>query len=43
VGEDGKLFCLVDARNAEAAKAVHHEAHGLVAPRVSKLAKAPKP
>jgi uncharacterized protein DUF4242 len=28
---DGKVFCLVDAPSAEAASAVHREAHGLVA------------
>lgn len=27
----GKVFCLVEAPNAEAANAVHREAHGLVA------------
>ena len=27
----GKVFCLVDAPSKEAAEAVHHEAHGLVA------------
>ena len=27
----GKVFCLVEAPNAEAAHAVHREAHGLVA------------
>src|ERR1700733_1278495 len=27
----GKVFCLVDAPNAEAAHACHREAHGLVA------------
>jgi hypothetical protein len=27
----GKVFCLVDAPSAEAATAVHREAHGLVA------------
>jgi len=27
----GKVFCLVDAPNKEAAAAVHREAHGLVA------------
>ena len=27
----GKIFCLVDAPDAEAAHAVHREAHGLVA------------
>jgi len=28
---EGKVFCLVDAPSAEAASAVHREAHGLVA------------
>ena len=28
---DGKIFCLVDAPDAEAANRVHREAHGLVA------------
>jgi hypothetical protein len=28
---EGKIFCLVDAPSAEAAAAVHREAHGLVA------------
>jgi len=27
----GRIFCLVDAPDAEAARAVHQEAHGLVA------------
>ena len=27
----GKVFCLVDAPNAEAANCVHREAHGMVA------------
>ena len=27
----GKIFCLVDAEDAEAANTVHREAHGLVA------------
>ena len=27
----GKVFCLVEAPDAEAASTVHHEAHGLVA------------
>lgn len=32
VNEDsGKIFCLVDAPTADAAAAVHREAHGLVA------------
>jgi hypothetical protein len=30
----GKVFCLVDAPNADAATAVHREAHGLVADQV---------
>lgn len=29
--EDGTVFCLVDAPDAEAAATVHREAHGLVA------------
>jgi hypothetical protein len=29
--EAGKIFCLVDAPDAEAADTVHREAHGLVA------------
>ena len=29
--EAGKIFCLVDAPDAEAANTVHREAHGLVA------------
>jgi len=28
---NGKVFCLVDAPDAEAAAAVHKEAHGLLA------------
>ncbi len=31
---EGKVFCLVEAPNAEAAAAVHREAHGLVADRI---------
>ncbi|MER7795958.1 DUF4242 domain-containing protein [Microbacterium sp. NPDC096154] len=30
----GKIFCLVDAPDAEAASAVHREAHGLVADEI---------
>ena len=30
----GKVFCLVDAPNMEAAEAVHREAHGLVADEI---------
>jgi hypothetical protein len=31
---EGKVFCLADAPNAEAAVRVHKEAHGLVADRI---------
>jgi hypothetical protein len=31
---DGKVFCLVDAPNADAAATVHREAHGLVADKI---------
>ncbi len=30
----GKVYCLVDAKNTEAAHAVHKEAHGLVADEI---------
>ncbi|MDP3984041.1 MAG: DUF4242 domain-containing protein [Acidimicrobiia bacterium] len=30
----GKIFCLVDAPDAEAAHAVHRQAHGLVADEI---------
>jgi hypothetical protein len=30
----GKVFCLVEAPNKEAAEAVHREAHGLVAEEI---------
>lgn len=32
--EHGKIFCLVDAPDAEAAAAVHAKAHGLVADEI---------
>jgi hypothetical protein len=32
--KQGKVFCLVDAPSAEAATAVHREAHGLVADEI---------
>jgi hypothetical protein len=32
--KQGKVFCLVDAPSAEAAAAVHREAHGLVADEI---------
>jgi Protein of unknown function (DUF4242) len=31
---EGKIFCLVDAPEAEAAHTVHREAHGLVADEI---------
>ena len=33
----GKVFCLVEAPNAEAAAAVHQEAHGLVAEDITEV------
>ena len=33
-GRHGKIFCLVEAPNAEAAATVHREAHGLVAKEI---------
>lgn len=32
--QHGKVFCLVDAPDAEAANTVHREAHGLVADEI---------
>jgi hypothetical protein len=32
--DNGKVFCLVDAPDAEAANTVHRQAHGLVADEV---------
>jgi hypothetical protein len=32
--KNGKVFCLAEAPNAEAAVTVHREAHGLVADRI---------
>jgi hypothetical protein len=32
--EHGKIFCLVEAPSAEAAAAVHRDAHGLVADEI---------
>ena len=34
----GKVFCLVDAPDADAAAAVHREAHGLVADEIYAVA-----
>ena len=36
--EHGKIFCLVDAPDADAANTVHREAHGLVADEIYKVA-----
>lgn len=36
--EAGKVFCLVEAPNAEAANTVHREAHGLVADEIYAVA-----
>jgi hypothetical protein len=33
----GKVFCLVEAPNKEAAEAVHREAHGLVADEINEV------
>ena len=35
--QEGKVFCLVDAPDAEAANRVHREAHGLVADEIYKV------
>jgi hypothetical protein len=35
--QSGKVFCLVDAPSAEAAAAVHREAHGLVADEITEV------
>jgi len=36
--EHGKIFCLVDAPDADAAARVHREAHGLVAEEIFPVA-----
>jgi len=36
--EQGKIFCLVDAPDADAANHVHKEAHGLVADEIYEVA-----
>jgi hypothetical protein len=35
--KEGKVFCLVEAPDAEAAATVHREAHGLVANRIHEV------
>ena len=39
----GKIFCLVQAPDAEAAATVHREAHGLVADEIYAVTEAPDP
>lgn len=34
----GRVYCLVEAPNKEAAEAVHREAHGLVADEITEVA-----
>lgn len=36
--EGGRVFCLIEAPNADAAHAVHREAHGLVADEIYPVA-----
>jgi len=36
--DERKIFCLVDAPDADTAHAVHREAHGLVADRIYQVA-----
>ena len=36
--EEGRIFCLVEAPDAEAAVSVHREAHGLVAGQIFPVA-----
>jgi hypothetical protein len=40
--EAGKIFCLVDAPDAEAANTVHREAHGLVADEIHLVTQSPE-
>jgi hypothetical protein len=35
--EEGRVFCLVDAPNKDAATAVHKEAHGLMADEITEV------
>jgi Protein of unknown function (DUF4242) len=35
---NGRVYCLVEAPSAEAAEAVHREAHGLVADEINQVA-----
>ncbi|MFL6127536.1 MAG: DUF4242 domain-containing protein [Mycobacteriales bacterium] len=38
----GRIFCLVDAPDAEAANTVHREAHGLVADEIHAVIESPE-
>jgi hypothetical protein len=40
--EAGKIFCLVEAPDAEAANTVHREAHGLVADEIYPVSEHPQ-
>ena len=40
--QEGTIFCLVDAPDAEAAKTVHREAHGLVADEIHAVVESPE-
>src|SRR3954468_19940093 len=40
--EAGKIFCLVDAPDAEAANTVHRQAHGLVADEIHLVTQSPE-
>lgn len=35
--DEGEVYCLCEAPNAEAAEAVHREAHGLVADEITEV------
>lgn len=40
--QEGRIFCLVDAPDAEAANTVHREAHGLVADEIHAVVESPE-
>jgi len=40
--QEGTIFCLVDAPDAEAANTVHREAHGLVADEIHAVVESPE-
>ena len=35
--EEGEVFCLIDAPDAQSAEAVHREAHGLMADEITEV------